>query len=165
MPEPLTNDVPEALQSGPCTPLDAEGRARAAAIARGLGRLFAQMGFSTVTEMTLANGRRVDLCALDGAGHLMFVEIKSSLADFRADAKWESYEEFCDQLYFAVPVDFPREVLPETTGVILADGYGAEILREAPWLSLPAGRRKAVLLRFAHLAADRLLRLLDPEIG
>ncbi len=161
MTEPF--DMPLAFErpSG-CAPLDAEGRARAALIARGLARHFAELGFSTVTEMTLANGRRVDLVALDGAGHLMFVEIKSCLEDFRADLKWRDYEDFCDQLYFAVPVDFPTEVLPQSAGLIVADGYGAEILREAPWLTLPAARRKAVLLRFAHLAADRLQRLLDP---
>lgn len=157
------DDASAALSAaGERQPLDAEGRERAALIARGVGRLFADMGLSSLGELTLANGRRVDICALDGAGHLLFVEIKSSLADFRADQKWETYREYCDQLFFAVPVEFPREVLPDDTGIILADGYGAEILRDAPWHSVSAARRKAVMLRFAHVAAERLRRLLDP---
>lgn len=141
---------------------DLAGRAVAQALARGVARMFAHHGFTSVFELTLANGRRVDVAALGADGTLLFVEIKSSLADFRADAKWSEYADHCDGLFFAVPEDFPRGVLPEDVGLIVADAYGGEILREAPVLALAPARRRAVLLRFAFHAADRLRRVLDP---
>lgn len=135
----------------------------ASALVRGLGRLFAARGLASVSELTLANGRRVDVAAIDGAGGIVFVEIKVSVADFRADAKWPEYLPFCDAFYFAVPEAFPRALVPDEAGLIVADGYGGAILREAPSNPVSAARRKAVLLRFAHCAADRLRRQLDPE--
>ena len=145
-------------------PIDA-GRMRAIRLARGVSRLFGDLGFSSVHEFVLPTGRRVDVAALGGGGELVFVEIKTSLADFRSDFKWESYCEFCDRLFFAVPDDFPQEVLPEDVGLIVADAYGGVVLREAPSRSLAGARRKAMLLRFAHHAAGRLQRLIDPDLG
>jgi len=137
----------------------------ASAVARGVGRLFLAHGLSCVPELTLANGRRVDVAGLDGAGGLTFVEIKVSVADFRADAKWPEYLPFCDAFYFAVPDRFPRDMIPDEAGLIVADAYGGAILREAPHNPVSAARRKAVLLRFAHCAAGRLQRLCDPQGG
>jgi hypothetical protein len=120
-------------------------------------------GFRAIPELSLADGRRADLVAVDEAGNILIVEIKSSLEDFRSDLKWQDYRAWCDRLYFAVAPDFPVEVLPAETGLILADRYGGEVVREAPEHKLPGARRKAVMLRFARVAAGRLMTLADPE--
>ena len=135
---------------------------RAAGLARGTGRLFATMNQASVVEFTVRNGRRADVLALDARGRFTIVEIKTSLADFRSDAKWTDYLEFCDFYYFAVPADFPREVLPAEHGLIVADRYDAEIVRRSPEAPMNAARRKAQTLRFARLAARLLRQLCDP---
>jgi hypothetical protein len=134
----------------------------AQAIARGVRRLLRARGFSTVTELPLLDGRRADVVALNGEGALLIVEIKSSVADFRADHKWRDYAACCDRLYFAIGADIPVEIMPEDAGLIVADAYGAEILREANLRVIAPATRRAVLLRFAQAAADRLHRLADP---
>ena len=134
-------------------------------LARGVGRALAQRGYATLTEVSLANGRRADVMGLGRAGDLVIVEVKSSLQDFRSDAKWPEYREFCDRFYFAVAEDFPRDAIPGDCGLIVADGFGGAVLREAPLLTLAAARRKAVTLRFALLGSLRLRRLLDPAAG
>jgi hypothetical protein len=141
-----------------------EGRLSDAAlrIVRGVGRLFLELGHSSVAELTLPNGRRADIVALSPEGTLTIVEVKSCLADFRADGKWEDYLEFCDRFYFAVDEDFPHKVLPKATGLIVADAYGGAILREGEEATLAPARRKAMTLRFAHHAAFKLAGLLDP---
>lgn len=144
-------------------PVDGRQSAAALDIARGTCRLLALMGLRAVPEVVLANGRRADLVAIGEKGETVIVEIKSSLEDFRADAKWPDYRAFCDRLYFAVGIDFPREVLPETVGIVVADRYGGEVVREAPEHPLAGARRKALLLRFARIAAGRLMTLADPE--
>ena len=121
------------------------------------------LGHSVVTELALANGRRADVVALSGAGDVMIVEIKSCLLDYRSDGKWQDYLPFCDRLYFAVAADFPREVIPPSVGLILADRYGAELVREPLEERLSAARRKAMMLAFAHAAALRLQLHLDPS--
>jgi hypothetical protein len=131
-------------------------------LARGIGRALAQRGYASLTEVSLANGRRADVIGLGRAGELVIVEVKSSLQDFRSDIKWPEYRDFCDRFYFAVPETFPHEAIPEDCGLIVADGFGGVVLREAPVLALPAARRKAVTLRFALLGSERLRRLLDP---
>lgn len=131
-------------------------------LARGVGRALAQRGYASLTEVSLANGRRADVMGLGRAGEIVIVEVKSSLQDFRGDAKWPEYREFCDRFYFAVAEQFPREAIPADCGLIVADGFGAAVLREAPLMPLAAARRKAVMLRFALLGSDRLRRLLDP---
>jgi hypothetical protein len=116
-----------------------------------------------VPELTLASGRRADILALGRDGAVWIVEIKSSVADFRADGKWPGYRDFCDCFSFAVPGDFPTDILPPDAGLILADAFGADVVREAPEHRLSGARRKAVLLRFAHAAAGRLHMLVDPH--
>ena len=98
-----------------------------------------------------------------GNGDLIIVEIKSSVADFRADRKWADYREFADRLYFAVPNQFPVLLIPEECGLIVADGFGAAVLRDGITTRLAAARRRALTLRFAWAAAARLRRHLDPE--
>lgn len=135
----------------------------AAGIQRGVRRLLAQMGHVTLPEFTLANGRRADLIALAPDGSLTIVEIKSSVADFRTDRKWPDYEDFCDRFYFAVPETVPFDILPQDRGLIVADAFGAAIIREAGHCPLAGARRKAVTLRFARMAAAILHNLADPD--
>ncbi|MBA5778768.1 MmcB family DNA repair protein [Stappia sp. F7233] len=130
---------------------------------RGTARLLRQMGFASVGELTLASGRRADLAALGPKGDLWIIEVKSSLADFRSDHKWPDYRDFCDRFFFASHAGVPQEVFPQEAGLILSDGYFAEILREAPEHRLAGARRKAVTLRFAQAAAHRLHDALDPD--
>ena len=134
-------------------------------VVRGVSRLMHHLGETCLSEFTLKTGRRVDLIALDRKGAFTVVEVKSSVADFRSDNKWHEYLEFCDRFYFAVPVDFPTAILPTECGLMVADGYGSEILRESQPGSMNATRRKALTLRFARTAATRLMRLSDPPIG
>ncbi|WP_436643448.1 MmcB family DNA repair protein [Microbaculum sp. FT89] len=134
----------------------------ALSVQRGTGRLLRTLGFSIVTEMPLASGRRADIVALSQAGDVWIVEIKSSLADLRADGKWPDYRWHCDRLYFAAPPELGRDIFPQDAGFIAADSYGAEILDEAPEHRLAGPTRKAMTLRFARLAALRLHSLADP---
>ena len=132
-------------------------------IARGVRRLLRARGFSSVTELPLAEGRRADIVAVNGDGEVLIVEVKSSLADFRADHKWRDYAACCNRLYFAISGHTPAAIMPAEAGLILADPYGAEILREADFQRMAPASRRAVLLRFAQAAADRLHRLADPN--
>ena len=136
----------------------------AASIQRGTGRLLRRAGFAVINELPLASGRRVDIMAVDPKGQIIVVEIKSSVNDFRSDCKWPNYRDWCDQLFFAVTTEMPLDVLPVDTGLIVADAYTAEILREAPAHKLSAARGKSVLLRFARAAAHRLHDIHDPKI-
>jgi hypothetical protein len=137
-------------------------RARAPRIVRGVARHFGDLGAAVLAEVPLANGRRADLVVLDRKGGLAIVEVKSGSADLAADHKWPDYRDFCDRFYFAVDIAFPRARLPAGTGVVVADDHAAEIVAEAPTHPLSAARRKAVTLRFAHLAARRLTGVDDP---
>jgi hypothetical protein len=148
----------ERVQAKPAAPADP----LAQSVARGVCRLFDRLGHVGLTEFVLRSGRRADVVALGPAGELTIVEVKSSLADFRSDAKWRDYLEFCERYYFAVPRGFPLEVLPENQGLIVADGYDAAILRESERRPMAPARRKAVTLRFGLIAARRLRLLLDP---
>ena len=134
-------------------------------ICRGVGRLLRAHGMATLIEVPLANGRRADVVAVATSGEIWIVEVKSSVEDYRADSKWPEYRAFCDRLLFAVAPAFPREVLPPDTGVIVADRYGGEIVREAPVHRLPGARRRALTLKLVHTAALRLQAVLDPEGG
>ena len=139
-----------------------DGRpAATGAVTRGTLRLLREMGLSCLTEVSLKTGRRVDILGLDRKGIATVVEVKSSLEDFAADQKWQEYLPFCDRFFFAVPVDFPIEMLPEDTGLIVADAYGAAVERPAIEGSMNAARRKALTLRFGRLAADRWLNGVD----
>ena len=134
---------------------------RASDVARGVSRLLIQEGFSPILEFSLANGRRLDVAALGPDGTVVGVEIKVALADLRSDLKWPEYLEFCELFYFAIPPDFPDEFVPQGTGLIVADRFGGAIVRPASPGILHASRRKAVTLRFAKVAAERLALALD----
>jgi hypothetical protein len=145
--------------------MNAAPPAPAALLARSTCRALEQLGYASLLEFPLANGRRADILALGKSGDLLIVEIKSSVADFRADRKWAAYWEFADRLYFAVSNAFPVVLIPEECGLIVADGFGAAVLRHGVETPLAAARRKAVTLRFALAAASRLRHQLDPQAG
>jgi hypothetical protein len=126
-----------------------------AAVTKGAARLLVALGYAPLAEVTLPNGRRADLMALGRKGEIFIVEVKSSLEDFKTDGKWHEYMPYCDAFAFAVPPEFPREVLPEEPGLIVADAFGGAVLREAPVTPLAAARRKALTLAFGRLAALR----------
>jgi hypothetical protein len=135
-----------------------------AAVIRGVGRWLGDMGFSTLTEFKLGNGRRADMVGLNSAGTILMVEVKSTPEDFRGDAKWLEYVPYCDGFSFAVPPHFPWQILPDTCGVVMADAHSAAVLREAPQHRLHASRRKALTLRFALAAGQRLSSVIDPRV-
>ncbi|MEM8772045.1 MAG: MmcB family DNA repair protein [Pseudomonadota bacterium] len=127
-----------------------------AAVTRGVMRLFLDLGLAPLAEFNLANNRRADVAGLDRSGRIVLVEVKSCRADFESDAKWPEYIGFCDRFFFAVDPSFPLDLLPNSEGLILADGFGAAIRRPAPDRPLAPARRKAVTMRFARQAAMRL---------
>ena len=147
----------------PALPIDGRQSPTALAIARGTARYLHALGYCVVSELPLPSGRRADLVALGNDGEIIIVEIKSSVADFRADQKWIDYRLHCDRLFFATIIDVPREIFPTDAGLIVADAFGASIANEAPEHRLPAATRKTVMLRFAHAAALRLQALADPQ--
>ena len=134
-------------------------------IARGVWRHFATLDICAIPEFVPARGLRVDLACLAPKGEIWIVEVKSSLADFRADHKWQNYLEWCDRFFWAVPADFPQDVLPEDgCGLIVADRFDAAILRDAPEDKLSTARRKAMTLKLARTAMRRQLQWLEPEL-
>ena len=133
----------------------------ALAIQRGVGRLLRSLNFAYVFEFTLATGRRADVIGIGPSGAIWIVEIKSSAEDFRVDNKWPEYRDFCDQLYFAIPQTLDPEIMPNDAGLIVADQWGAEIMREAPDTGLHASRRKALTLSLARVTAQRLQSLTE----
>ena len=133
------------------------------AVCRGACRLMRQSGRSVLRELPLPDGRRADIMAITAGGELTIVEVKSSIEDWRVDQKWPDYLDWCDLLYFAVPVDFPQSLIAEDVGLIVADAYGGEILRHPPRRPVAAARRKALLIDCARLASERLARLEDPD--
>jgi hypothetical protein len=143
-------------------PIDGRQSEVALSVARGTARLLHAHGFSVVSELSLPSGRRADLVALDSGGAIWIVEIKSSVADFRADQKWQDYRAHCDRLFFATAQDVPCEIFPPDTGLIVADAFGAAFHCDAPEHRLSAPTRKAMLLLFARAAAMRLQSLVDP---
>ena len=143
-------------------PADGRQSQNALKIARGTARLLHAHGFCVVSELPLASGRRADLVALAGSGEIWIVEIKSSVADFRADDKWMEYRMHCDRLFFATSAEVPCEIFPKDTGLIVADAFGAQIVCDAPEHRLHASTRKSVTLSVARAAALRLQSLIDP---
>jgi hypothetical protein len=138
-------------------------------VARGVSRLFLRNDLLSISEVPLGNGRRVDLFALSPKGLVTIVEIKVSKADLLGDGKWPEYLDYCDRFFWAVPQGFDLALLershlmPERTGLIVADRYDAAIVREAQSTMLAPARRKVETLRFARRAARRLLVSIEAE--
>ena len=144
-------------------PVDGRQSATARLVARGTNRLLHALGCCVISELALASGWRADLVALATDGTVWIVEIKSSAADLRADAKWMEYRRHCDRLFFATSIDVRRDIFPEDAGLIVADAFGAEVICEAPEHRLAPAARRSVMLSFARAAALRLSALRDPE--
>jgi len=161
-------DDSRAFLDLPTTDLQ-DGRQSPAALAlqRGVTRMLAQHGVACLPEVSLPNYRRADLLALSKKGEIWIIELKSSLADYQADKKWPDYLDYCDRFYFAVAPDFPVEVLPSDAGYMLADKYGAEIIREGQGdcqgRKLPAARRSLITRLMARVGAFRWSRQLNPS--
>lgn len=153
---PSTPKVTEQIPSG------AQLLTGAAAIRRGVQRMLAMQDMASLPEFPLGNGRRADLVVISRDGDISIIEIKSCRADFTADRKWRDYLDYCDTCSFAVDADFPLDLLPSETGIIRADAYGAEIVRQAEPHRLTAARRKAMLIAIARTSASRHHALLDP---
>ncbi len=148
----------------PMVPLPRPQSDAAAAITRGVRRMLAERGVRGLVEFSLANGRRADILALADDGEVTIVEVKSSIIDFKTDQKWPEYLDYCDRFFFAVDADFPVDLIPAECGLIIADAFGAEIIRPAPLAKLAAARRKALTLKVAHIAMARLHRVEDPGL-
>lgn len=148
----------------PMVPLPRPQSDAAAAITRGVRRMLAERGVRGLVEFSLANGRRADILALADDGEVTIVEVKSSIIDFKTDQKWPEYLDYCDRFFFAVDADFPVDLIPAECGLIIADAFGAEIIRPAPLAKLAAARRKALTLKVAHTAMARLHRVEDPGL-
>lgn len=133
----------------------------ALSIQRGVMRLLTQFNIACLPELVLPNHRRADLMALTDKGEIWIIEIKSGLADFQADDKWPDYLPYCDRFYFAVAADFPTERLPPEAGLILADAYGAEIIRDNEQPKLAAARRHLLTRRMARIGGFRWSRLVE----
>jgi hypothetical protein len=148
---------------------DVQNQLVAADVARGVARLFLRHDLLSIAEVPLGNGRRVDLFALSPKGIITIVEIKVSKADLLGDAKWTDYLDYCDRYFWAVPQGFDlgllarESLLPDRTGLIVADRYDAAIVREASSTPLAPARRKVETIRFARRAARRLLTSLEAE--
>jgi hypothetical protein len=132
-------------------------------LARGVARLLRSMDHAVLTEFVPARGLRVDVISLGPKGELWIVECKSCRADFASDRKWQGYLDWCDRYFWAVDCDFPSDLLPPDTGLILADSYGAEIARLAPETRLAAARRNRITRDFGRAAALRLQGVADPD--
>ncbi|MCK0069335.1 MmcB family DNA repair protein [Kordiimonas laminariae] len=137
-------------------------------ITLGAERLLVELGYAPVREVVLKNNRRVDILGLNKPGGLVVVEVKSGLSDFRSDTKWQEYLDYCEEFYFAVDQHFPINVLnestslPDITGIIIADAYGGEVIREAASRKVNAARAKKLIQQMARTAA---MRLFEKAVG
>ena len=133
-------------------------------LARGVCRFLSDaLDFACLEEFVPERGKRVDVMAVGPRGELWVVECKSSRADFLSDSKWDGYLDWCDRFFWSVGPDFPTELLPEESGIILADGYDGEVLRMGRETRLPPARRKVLIQKFATHAARRLQDMRDPD--
>ena len=133
-------------------------------IARGVMRHFSQIGLSSLSEFSPIRGLRVDIITLGMSDEIWIVECKSGQSDFKSDKKWQNYLDWCDRYFWAVDANFPINILPSDTGIIIADAYDASILRDSPLNKLSAARRKKIMNSVARLACNRLLLHTDPKI-
>ena len=154
----MNNSHDTPLKPEDIMPRDGRQSEAALAIQRGVTRHLMQQNIACLPEIVLPNHRRADLMSVSDKGVLSIIEIKSGLADFQADKKWPDYLAYCDRFYFAVAADFPTEKLPNDCGLIFADAYGAEIMREAPETKLAAARRNVLMRRLARIGAFRWSR-------
>ena len=132
-------------------------------LARGAARHLSDLGFVSLEEFVPKRGFRLDIFALGPKGELWIIECKSSKADYTNDSKWKNYLEWGDRFFWAVDSDFPTDLLPKETGLLIGDAYGAALIREAPYHPVAPVRRKTLIQKFATKAAKRLHRMRDPD--
>ena len=135
------------------------------ALARGVARHLREHDFACLEEFVPDRGKRLDLIALGPKGEFWVVECKSSRADFASDLKWPGYLPFADRFFWAVGCDFPDDILPAETGLIVADAFGAEIVRMPEATPMAAARRRKLTWKFARTAAQRLQWARDPMLA
>lgn len=148
-------------------PLLVDGRQSPTAlrVQRGVMRFLRSVhDMACYAEVPLVNGRRADVLAVGAKGEIWIIEIKSSVIDYRVDAKWPDYKDFCDRFFFCKPPELDAGIFPQEEGLMVADGHGGDIMRLAPLETLAPARRKAMMLKLARLAADRVHALMDPAI-
>lgn len=144
-------------------PADGRQSPTAMMVAQGVRRLLRAAGIASICEVVLSNARRADIFGIAADGSITIVEVKSSVQDFRCDSKWPEYIDYCDCFYFAAPADMDLSIFPSHTGLIVADSYGAEIVRTSHGAKLNSARRRSMLLTFARAAALQLHALHDPQ--
>ncbi len=137
--------------------VDGRQSQRAMMVRRGVQILLHDMRHASLPELVLSNGRRADLVTVSEKGEVWIIEIKTSIEDLRVDRKWPEYRAYCDRLFFATHKDVPQEIFPEDCGLLLSDGYGAHLLRDAPEHRLSPAARKSMMLCFSRIAAKRLM--------
>ena len=156
----------QQMTSKPLPPTDGRQSETALRVQRGVMRfLHEQHNYCCFAEVSLANGRRCDVLGIGPKGTIWIIEIKSSIQDYRVDQKWPEYKDFCDLFSFAKPAELDADIFPASEGLIVADRHGAQILRPAQLLNLPAARRRALTLRLARLGATRMHDIMDPGPG
>ena len=131
-------------------------------LARGVVRMLKTMDHAPLCEFVPKSGLRVDVVSIAPDGEIWVVECKSSRSDFATDKKWQSYLEWSDRFFWAVDCTFDTTILPADTGIIVADAYSAEAIREAPLTRLPSARRARLTRDIARASMFRLQALLDP---
>ena len=140
-------------------------------VTRGVQRLFARNDIWCLTEMPLRGGRRADVMGIDAKGRIVIVEIKVARADLLGDSKWTDYLEFCDRFYWGLAPQLDRACMqteafrPEVCGLIVADGYDAEILRPAASMPLATARRRVEVERLARASMRRQVVNADPMLA
>ena len=167
-------------------PVDGRQSPTALAVARGTTRLLHSLGYLGGQRTCRSPPAAAPISWRSSAtGEIWIVEIKSSVADFRADQKWMDYRLHCDRLFFATTIDVPCDIFPPDTGLIVADAFGASVAlrgagapaacrdpqehaarlrarrRAAPVGARRSGgrRRRGVLVRFRRAARATLLRV------
>ena len=174
--EPETSDSSELHAIPLASSNDSEtgaldARIDSLAVTRGIMRLFARNDIWCLPEMPLRGGRRADMMGVDAKGHVIIVEIKTARGDLLGDSKWPDYLEHCDRFFWGLASGLDRAPLehedyrPDCCGVIVADGYDAEILRPAPLQPLAAARRKVEVERLARAALRRHAVVGDDQLA
>ena len=78
---------------------------------------------------------RADLMEVTKENRLIIYEVKSSMADYRSDNKWQGYLKHCELLYFIAPTKVAKvikEETPSNVGVYATNEFGySQCLRSA----------------------------------
>lgn len=134
----------------------------AAHIKQCVARYYHKKLWFTASEVGVCkHGRlRADLIASNMGAYLVIVEVKSSVADFRADKKWHKYAEFANKFYFAMAPDVYEKVkakIPAGVGVFLVYDTGhTKIKARAKHAEVSPEVRLNMLTRLAYRGNDTL---------